>query len=359
MKILFVATNIGYGGASKMIACVANTLCEEHEVEVLTFRSEEIKQSFDKRIKLIHDTLYKNRCKPIEILGQILKLRQYVKKNKIDLIIAFLHPANYMSVIATKGTKTKVLLSERVDPISRMKNGKIFVHIIEKIIHHADAYVFQSKGAAEAYPSICQKRGRVIMNAIPNRVYPNYSPAEEKYILCAARIELKQKRQDLLVDAFSLFLQTHKDFKLYIAGDGPDEVKLCDQIKQLGIQENVVMLGARKDVLDLMAKSTFFVLTSDYEGIPNALLEAIAVGVPSISTDCSPGGARMIIDDGINGYIVPCGDSKTLSEKMCEMADDEQIRMKFSENCKSKATVFRQEEINHQWLLWIEEVCSF
>lgn len=356
MKILFVNTNIGYGGASKMIAAVSHALAEEHSVEILTFRAENIKQDIDERVKLVHEKLYSHKIKPIELIGQILKLRQYIKRNNIDLVIAFLHPAHYMAVLATNGTNAKVLLSERGDPVTRMKNGKWFVHLIEKIIHQADAYVFQSDGALKAYPQKCQKKGRIIVNAIPYMQYPTYSPSEQKYILCAARIELVQKRQDVLVEAFSLFLTTHKDYRLCLAGDGPDMDQLMQKINDLEIQEYVDMVGAREDVLQLMAKSSFFVLPSDYEGLPNALLEAIAIGVPCISTDCSPGGARMIIKDGANGFIVPCNDPVAMAEKMTLLADNETLRKLFSENCKSAVVQFDQKIIDDQWLRFVNEI---
>ncbi len=358
MRILFVNTNIGYGGASKMISCIANALCEVHQVRILTFRSDIVKQTFDERVSVVHDKLYTNKIKPLEIIGQIIRLRQYIKKNDIDLVIAFLHPANYMSVIAARGTKAKVLLSERGDPVSRMRKGKTFVHTVEKIIRQADAYVFQSEGAMRAYPPKCRKKGRIIVNAVPDREYPRYSPAKEKYILCAARIELVQKRQDVLVDAFEMFWPTHRDYRLLLAGDGPDLERLKAKIDGLGTRDRIELLGARKDVYQLMAGSAFFVLSSDYEGLPNVLLEAMAVGTPCVSTDCSPGGARMIIDDGVDGFIVPCGDPRALSEKMCALADDDRMREEFSKRFSSKVTLFSQDKIDRKWLTCVEEVCG-
>ena len=122
MKIVFFNTNIGYGGASKMLISVANSLSEEHDVTILTYRSAEIRQSLAKKVKVVFDPLYKNRCKPLENIGQIIALRNYLRKNRVDLIVAFLHPSNYMAVLAATGLKTKVLLSERGDPYSRLKN---------------------------------------------------------------------------------------------------------------------------------------------------------------------------------------------------------------------------------------------
>lgn len=358
MNVLFLTTNIGYGGASKMISSVANSLCKDHNVKILTFRQSEIKQIFDNKVMIEHNKLYVNRFKPIELIGQIIRLRKYIKVNNIDLIIAFLHPSNFMAVLATMGTRTKVLLSERGDPISRRKNGNFYVHLVERILYKADAYVFQSEGAKKAYPSKCQVKSEIIFNSIPQKIYPQYCPSEEKYILCAARIELVQKRQDVLVEAFNKFLVGHKNYHLYLAGDGPDMNILKNRIDSLGIQDHVNLLGARKDVLDLMAKSTFFVLSSDYEGLPNVLLEAVAVGVPCISTDCSPGGARMIIEDGKNGFIVPCRDSDKLCERMIELADNSDLRMLFSNRIKSVSSKFEEAIVDTKWRDFVNKILS-
>lgn len=356
MKILFVKEGINYGGASKMMVSVANNLCKEHDVTLLTFRRGSKNQVIDERVHYEFNKLYSNRFKPIEIVGQIINLHKYIKKNNVDLVIAFLHPSHYMAVLAGIGTKAKILLSERGDPYSRVINGSLYVRIVERIIQHADAYVFQSKGASEAYPIRCQKKGIIIPNALPTRAYPTYKINNNKIILCVARLEILQKRQDILISAFDIFVKRHPDYKLLFAGDGPDLDKLRNISESKGLSDKIVFLGARNDVLDLLMKATIFVLSSDYEGLPNALLEAMAVGVPCISTDCSPGGARMIIEDGVNGFIVPCGDPEALSERMCELAASEELRRKYSTNARGHVlNRFEQEKIDKAWRDFVNE----
>lgn len=340
-----------------MLASVANDLAEKHDVTFLVFRNGEVKQPLSDKVKFVYDPLFKSKIKPLEILGQIRALRRYIKRERFDAAIAFLWPSHYMSVLATRGTKTKLLFSERADPITWKKNASLFMRCVRKIVERADAYVFQSDGAANAYPKRCRKRGTVIVNALPDLEYPAYAPDEtNKAIVCVARLENVQKRLDVLIDAFAVFSKTRPEYKLRLVGDGPHEKMLRERAQAKGVADKVEFLGARKDVLAILAKSTIFALSADFEGIPNALLEAMAVGVPSISTDCSPGGARMIIDDGVNGLITPCGDPAKLAEAMGRLADDEALRKKFSQNANVVKTKFAAEKARNAWLEAIERL---
>lgn len=357
MKILFFNTNIGYGGASKMMAEVANNLSRSHEVVLLTFRDDRILQPLAPGVKHVHDTLCVGKIKVLRNLGQICALRKYLKQEKFDLAIAFLHPSHYMLTLAAKGTKTKVLLSERGDPYSRATNGGVFVHVVEKVIQGADAYVFQSNGAKDAYPPKCREKGRVIVNALPEKDLPRHCPeTAEKVIVHVARMELIQKRQDIMLRAFARFLESHPGYVLRFLGDGPEEETMKQLAQELGIAESVEFLGACKNVPQLIAQAQMFVLTSDYEGIPNALLEAMAVGLPCISTDCSPGGARMVIEDDQNGFIVPCGEIEPLADRMCRLADDADIRRRFSEKALASLGKFDQKVVNAQWEEFIGQI---
>ena len=350
MKILFLNTNIGYGGASKMMANVANILCQEHEVSFLTFRNNDIRQSLDERIAVVHNTLYSNSHKLLELSGQIRALHKYIKTNNIEVVIAFLHPSNYMAVLATMNTKAKVLLSERGDPFSRRRNGGLFVHLVEKIIQHADAYIFQSHEASLAYPKKCRLKSMIIPNALPEMNYPSYVPdIDNKRIICVARLEIIQKRQDVLIRAFALFCKQHNDYILQLVGDGPDLETLKALAVKYEVATRIEFLGDRKDVFDLLSKATMFVLCSDYEGLPNALLESLAIGVPSISSDYSPGGVRSIIDNFDNGFIVPCNDENALAEKMIYLAEHSDIREKFTRNSKVVFDRFNPKIIDQKW----------
>ena len=356
MNILFFHAGIGYGGASKMIVDVANHLSQTCNTTILTFRSNIEEQHLKKEVKHEFNTFSDSKIKPIQIIKQIQGLHNYLKDNKIDLVVAFLHPANYISVLSAMGTNTKVLLSERGDPISRSSNGGLFVHSIEKIIQMADYYVFQSEGAQKAYPMRCQKKGKIIVNAIPDVNYPDYQPKEDR-IVCVARLEIIQKRQDILIKAFKIFSETHPTYTLSLLGTGPDKDRIESLIQKEGLQDRVHLLGAINNVFEYVSESKCFVLSSDYEGLPNALLEAMVIGIPCISTDCSPGGARMIIEDGVNGFLVKPGDYEELAKKMSLIIDDKNIREAFTSLSKTSVKQkFNHVEVYKQWSDYISQI---
>lgn len=361
MKILFVATNIGYGGASKMMVAVANHLAKKHDVTFLTFRNSDVYQEVDERVKITHNELYKNKIKPLENIGQILALRKYIKKEKFDLAIAFLHPANYMVSIATKGLKTRSLLSERADPSLKTKGwykslSSILINILESTKKTADFYVFQTKEAKSYYPKKAQKNSVVIPNPLPDKAIPEpYSDEREKIIVNVARLENIQKRQDVLIKAFAEVNKALPEYELHLYGDGPDEEIIKKWASESSAKDKIKFMGVSRDVLNDIRDASLFVLSSDYEGIPNALLEALAVGLPCISTDCSPGGARVLIDSYENGIIVPCGDIEKLKDAMIEVLANKELQKKISKNAVNVIEKFNKEKILNMWSAFIEK----
>ncbi len=163
------------------------------------------------------------------------------------------------------------------------------------------------------------------------------------------RLDIFQKRHDILIEAFSKFVKEYPSFKLVFYGDGPDKEKMQNQVVQLGLEEKVIFAGITNSPIEVMQNSKMYILTSDFEGIPNSLIEAMSLGLPCISTDCRPGGARLLINDGINGFIVPQGDSNAIAEKMKWYMQHPNEADKIGlEGIKIKNT-FSEEAIINQW----------
>lgn len=356
MKILFVNTNIGYGGASKMMVTVANHMSEHADVTFLTFRNSDVLQELSDKVKHVHNTLYTNKFKPIEILGQIRELRKLIRKEKFDLAVAFLHPSHYMLTLAAKGTDTKVLLSERGDP-TRVK--KLIFKALKRFLQTADAFVFQTEQAKASYSLKAQANSVVIPNPIPDKKIPQlYEGEREKVISNVARLDILQKRQDVLIKAFDKLSEKFPEYELHLYGDGVDEKKLREISAQTKSADKIKFMGVSDNVMEDIRKHSLFVLSSDFEGIPNALLEAMAVGVPCVSCDCSPGGARVIIDSGENGFIVPCGDVDALCDAMEKVLADDELAREFSKKAVKVTDKFEKSKILNEWENFINTVVS-
>ena len=188
---------------------------------------------------------------------------------------------------------------------------------------------------------------------IPNPVHIpplQWKDEETKNIIVSVgRIDIGHKRQDVLVKAYAIVHHQHPEARLKIVGDGNDKERLKNLVSDLGLSENIFFTGQVKDVYSEMIDSKIFVLTSDFEGIPNALLEAMALGLPVISTDCTPGGAAFLIEDNKYGRLVPRGDVEKVAEQIVSLLEDKNARIKLGEAARRHVCEFKEDNIIKQW----------
>ena len=183
------------------------------------------------------------------------------------------------------------------------------------------------------FPPDIAEKGTVIPNAVGNEfVFQVSQPKERRKAITAAGRLTKQKDYPTLLKAFVSFSKRHPDFELEIYGNGEDREMLCQMANDLGIADSVLFKGAVKDAVVHVASSSCYVMSSIYEGMPNALMEALAVGVPCVSTDC-PFGPAELIRNNENGILVDVGDDKALADAMCRMVEDHD----FAEKCAAEA----------------------
>lgn len=356
MKILFANTNIGYGGASKIMVWVANVCAHaNHDITFLTYRDNNYRQKLDPLVKQVHIQLEDISGRGKGLFNTVKVLRSYIADNDFDLAIGFLAPSQLRLALACKGLKCKTLFSQRGDPFQSSKGikNKVINYIAYKAFCSADAFVFQTPMAADYYSKAIRKRSEVICNPI----YPlvRTIPREgnvTKDIVCVARLDIKQKRQDLLINAFNIISNKYPEYKLKLYGDGfvYDEKKLREKASD---NSNIIFMGATTDVSSAIQNAAFFVLSSDYEGIPNALLEAMSIGVPCVSTDCSPGGAAMLIQNKKNGLLVLRNNVHALADAMeymiCHPIEAEQM----GKNGMYVCDAFSEKVIAGKWLSFI------
>ena len=356
MKILFCISCLSYGGAEKNLRIVANHMAEKgHEVLVCSFGNQPCVQPLRDDIKIIYMPEYKS--KGVKRAQQASFLRKLMKREKVDVTVSFLCFPNFISLIAGKLAHVPVIVSERGDPYQ-------FTSKVMKAMYasyrYANGAVFQTEMAKEYFHPVLQAKSAVIANPVELKDETLFADLEnaERSIAYSARFELVQKRQDVMLDAFKLVLEKHPDYLLKFFGDGPDEDKMKKYAEELGISANVIFCGRSSNVLGDISKSSMFVLSSDYEGIPNALLEAMSLGLPCVSTDCSPGGARMLIEDGVNGLIVPRSDAPALAAAICRMIEEEGLAESCGKNAIAVRERFAMSVILSKWEEYIEKVGS-
>ncbi|MCM3722104.1 glycosyltransferase [Solibacillus isronensis] len=363
MKILFVAEHLSYGGAPRRFIDLANAMVDRGiDTTIFVFNgSIEIKDKVNSAIKCIerksikppNSWLSRNifyRLKCIQIINNYLKI------NKYDIVVSFNDMVNISVLLSKNARKSKIVISERSDP----NYNKKILQIVKKIIYqNAKGIVFQTKGAQEFFGSKVKVKSVVIPNPIPSNVtFEPYTGEPEKIIVNVARLWLFQKRQDVLIKAFKVFSQKHPDYKLVLYGDGPDELVIKQLVKDLKLESKVVFAGVTSNVIEAIKKARLFVLTSDFEGIPNALIEAMAIGLPVISTDCSPGGSRLLIKSKENGILIKCGDINELLNAMEDMVSDPDKSYSMGHKARDVVNLLDEKRIYDIWLNYFYDVAN-
>lgn len=352
MKILFLNTNIGYGGASKMLVWVANQCAQEgYDVTFVTYRDSVIHQELNSKVNHVHFELESDNGLGKGIISSILFFRKYIKQQKFDIAVGFLPPSQIRLSLSCIGLKTKLIFSQRGDPYQR--KSSLIMKLAESfgnwLFSFADYFVFQTKGAQSFYPKKIQNRSIVIPNPInPLRRTQERDGHIEKKIVCVARLDLYQKRQDVLIEAFNLIKSDFPDYILELYGDGAKE----DEIKLRKLAENnsqIIFKGSVSNIVASIQNASLAVLSSDFEGIPNALLEYMSLGIPSVSTDCSPGGAAMIIENGVNGMLVPASKPYELASAMKYMLSHPIEAEKMGKAGIHVLTRFAEDKIRRKW----------
>ena len=347
MKIAFLSYLHGFGGAEKQNVMLANAMAERgHDVTLITISVDNNCYPLDKRVEYIY--LPDRKTNALRIVSRYQDIKKKLKEIKPDVTVNFWFQSAYMTALMKKSITGKVIYSERGDPGDKEYSGMMGI-VRSLTLPRIDGFVFQSKGAQSFFNNSVQSRSTVIPNPVFVKA-ENYPEVKErrKAIVTVGRLH-PQKNHKLLIDAFALVADLISDYTLEIYGDGELKDELQRQIGDLGLNNRVFLKGTSKEIHKLIYDAALFVLSSDYEGLPNTLLEAMALGIPSISTDCRPGGAREIIEDGINGRIVPIGSEKILATEILNVLSDTELTEKYSKNALISSRRFNTENIYNSW----------
>ena len=356
-KILFLASDLSYGGAEKMLCFVAEGLAARgNTVKIINMMETDTpERELDPSIEVINvDINAAKGVRTAKVLGAALKC---IRSFKPDVIISFKYMQNLYAGLIGKMTGVPVIISERADPSTEVRDG-LKGGTYWAIINSADGGVFQTKGAMAYYKPSLAKRSIVIPNPVwkPKNEELFKGERTENSILTFGRLDNFQKRYDVMIDAFDKFHEKHPEYVLKIYGYGPDEDQIKAWIEEHGLTESILMCGFSKDPVGDGKDCKFFLITSDFEGISNALLEAMAAGMPVVSTDSPPGGARLLIKDHENGLLVPIRDADAIASAMCEFAENDELRKKCGENSKQIVVKYAPEKILDRWDKYVNAV---
>lgn len=345
MKIIFTIPGLGFGGAERVVSILANKMSEGHDVSIiLVSGKKEAKYQISENVKIIPLEQKKSSVKTW------LNYRRVCKELSPDVNIAFLSDVGAVATMFLIGTGIPVIISERNDPSGADQTPSMPVKILQKIATcFCKGYVFQSEGARSFYPRRARRNSCIILNPLELEKMPKRETDRiDNRIVSVGRLH-PQKNQKMLINAFanSNAKDTHT---LHIYGDGVLRDELSELITSLKMNDRIFLEGNSKQVHEDIKNSKLFVFTSDYEGLPNALMEAMVMGIPCISTDCSPGGARMLIDDKENGILIPCGDVERLTAELNNVISGVYDLEHMSDRAKLLAEKTNIDQIVGEWL---------
>jgi GalNAc-alpha-(1->4)-GalNAc-alpha-(1->3)-diNAcBac-PP-undecaprenol alpha-1,4-N-acetyl-D-galactosaminyltransferase len=357
--ILFFVSSLNTGGAER----VATTLCNEWVEKnyrvtlVLTFPGAP-KSAFqlDNRVELIllsHDILPIGIKRLLNRFIRTWRIRVIAWRRRPRVIVSFLTNVNVATIIATVGLKIRTLVAERTYP--PMAESPWSLNMLRRITYpHASAVLVQTPEALTwLSDQIPAAKGIILPNPVsiplPNiepTVPVSIVPAEKHILLSVGRLT-PSKDMDRVVRCFAAIRSQFPKWHLAVAGDGPEQQKLEATIEQLGLKDDVTLLGRIGNCADWYERSSAFVTASKYEGFPNALLEALAYGLPALSLDCLAG-PRHLISHGVNGLLV---DSAALDEEFCDVMAE--LLLRFEElrpTATTKKSQYDAAEVAREWL---------
>lgn len=343
-KILFFIGTLEKGGAERVVSILSSELANrDYDVEILKYYNSDNTYRLSDKVKV--NSIEAN-TKSDSILTNLKWLKKYF--NDYDLIISFLAPFNMLALWANRNNNVPIIVADRNDP--NKVPSKSILRTIRNFLYkrYSDGVVVQTDDNKNYFNDIKDKT-TVIYNPIEINVDTD-NIDKEKLIVSVGRL-IPQKNQLMMIEAFSEIIKDYPDYKLIIYGEGSDREMLEDIIRQLNINDSVLLPGNVDDVLEKIKKAKLFLLTSKYEGMPNALIEALCLGIPSISTKVS--GANQLIIDGENGYLIDQDDKKELVNKTKLILADEALQKHMSDNAKKLKEELSVDKITDKWIDFI------
>lgn len=353
MKIAFSIAHMGIGGAQRVTLNLIQWINRYTTHDTLLFIGTTRKVS-DFEYPLNNIKYYKL---PDSKVSKVKKLRSLLQEEQPDVLITMGLPDTIIDTTACIGLPIKHVISERNDP--RNFKGKFITKLLSRICAcFADGYVFQTLEAMKYYKLPCFRKGIVIPNPLigldqmPNMPFDGQ---RRKEIVTVGRLNA-QKNHPLLITTFANIVKEFPDYKLVIYGEGSTENSLREMIQELGLQDYISLPGSVSDVFERIYEARAFVLSSNFEGMPNALMEALALGVPCVSTDCPCGGPKELIENGKSGLLVQVNNKSELINAIKSIMTDDELSNTLSKNAFKIRGKLNPDKISNDWLNYIKTV---
>lgn len=286
------------------------------------------------------------------------KLNDIWKELKPDMVLSFIGKNNIMALSTAAREGIPVVVSVRADP--RMEYDSLGLKAsMLATFGKAAGIIVQSEGARSYFPEYIRKKCVILPNSIDTSfIRKRYVGDREKSVVMVGRLD-ENKNQSMVMTAFAkATAEKYKEYKLKIYGDGPDRIKLQNLAVRLGIADRVEFRGIVRHVAEHIEKASVYVLASNQEGMPNSLIEAMALGLACISTDCPCGGPADLIQNGVNGLLTPVGDEKAMEEALKKLLSDSAFADRLGAEAMKLQEKYSPEVTNLKWKKYFDEIMN-
>lgn len=354
-KLLVSCGTLCSGGAERVLSILSTPFAENYdEVIYLTWIDQPDFYTLDSRVQRI---CVERECNSKFLPKKALWFKNYVKKENPSLVLSFLEPFNVMICFTLMGVNVPVIVANRNDP--RYVWGD-FIHRNLRALAYRKAVgnLSQTENNKNYFKGELLEKGHVIFNPIflPEEYVGKAINSEKKNrIVSVARIS-KQKNPEMLIRAFKKFHLKHPEFSLTMYGNGEDRDYVLDLINKEGLSSCIFLPGAKNNIWDEIADAKCFVMTSWYEGMPNALLEAMCLGLPCVSTKVS--GAVDLIKNGENGILVDLDDDESFAEALSLVIDKEDYALSIGKKATEIYNLLEVKSISHQWIDYLNKMIA-
>ena len=357
MNIVFYLGSMNNGGAERVVANLCNRLCNDHNIMILTSVRKSTVYHLDKKI-VVKSLDHSEKISLNIIKKNIERLRRLifeVQNFNGDILISFLSEPCFRSILVKRKIGIPIIICQRNDPREEYKSF-VYRTLMKWLYPKAEGAVFQTEEQKRFFTNELKKKYIFISKPVADE----YKCDDYKYtlshkIVAVGRLDT-QKNFQLLIKAFKEFSKEYLDYTLQIYGEGPERELLEKLITTYGLEEKVFLCGRVQDIKNKLLEAEFFVLSSDYEGMPNALIEAMTLGIPVISTDCPCGGPAELISNENMGILIRVRDVKAMARAMEYYAQNPSLAEKCGRNAKNILKKVSPDNITKQWILYINEV---
>jgi len=356
--IAFFVGSLHKGGAERVFVNLAEYFfAQGYQVTIVTQYKKENEYSYSKGITRILSDLTSDETgnRLANVFKRYWKLRNIWKAEKPDLVLSCIGKNNFMAIYTTIFLKTKVVVSVVGEPMEEYYT-RLMRFLAKTTFTCADGIVLQTKDASLFFSAKIRKKSVILKNSLnPVFMVERFEGERDKTIVSVGRLDAN-KNQALLIRAFSRLAEEYPEYKVILYGEGKDKKKLESIIKELNMEGKVLLAGATSDVVNAIQKASAFVLTSNTEGMPNALIEAMALGLPVISTDCPCGGPKDLIKNKDNGILIPVNDEEALTEAIRFLLDNPVLANEMGKHATQVQKELDPVVTNQAWQTYFEAI---